>query len=440
VTVAYEKLLAEGYLETRTGSRTFVPAEFRPSPGQGGTAAPARPAAAPHLAQYGTRALALAATGQPEVRRIDFRYGAVSASDFPALAWRRAITNVPGARDERLLYGDPAGTPELRSALQAYLWRARGLRCEAGQIIVVNGTQQGLDLCARLLLDPGDHVVIENPCYGLARDTFAASGAVTVPVGVDADGMQTGHLAALAPARLAFVTPSHQFPLGAIMSVSRRHDLLAWAEAVSGYVIEDDYDSEFRYEGRPIETLRMLDTGDRVIYIGTISKTLSPSLRLGYVVAPAALHAGFVAVKRFADRQSPDLLQKAVAAMITNGTYERHVRRLRSRNAGRRTALLRALDRHLGPRISVAGEAAGLHIVVWFHDIPLRSEQALVDQAAVSGVGIYPIEPHWDPLQKRTVPACAGAILGYASLAEAQIEEGTARLAHVVDRLTRARA
>jgi GntR family transcriptional regulator/MocR family aminotransferase len=438
VTVAYEKLLAEGYLEARAGSSTFVPAAFRAVPAPAGSAAPACPAAAPKLAQHGTRALALAAAPPPQVPRIDFRYGAVAASDFPALAWRRAITNVPAPRDERLLYGDPAGAPELRAALQAYLWRARGLRCDASQVIVVNGTQQGLDLCARLLLDPGDRVVIENPCYGLARDTFAAAGAVAVPVAVDEDGMQTQHLADLPPARLAFVTPSHQFPLGAIMSVSRRRDLLAWAEAVGGYVIEDDYDSEFRYQGRPIETLRMLDSGDRVIYIGTVSKTLSPGLRLGYVVAPRALHAGLVAVKRLADRQSPDLLQQAVAAMIGQGTYERHVRRLRGRNAARRTALLGALDRHFGRRISVAGQAAGLHVVVWFHDVPLRCEPALVDAAAAACVGIYPIAPHWDPRHPRTAPPCAGAILGYASLAEAQMEEGIVRLLTVVDRVARA--
>jgi GntR family transcriptional regulator/MocR family aminotransferase len=436
VTVAYEKLLAEGYLETRAGSSTFVPAGFRPAPAP---VAPAHPAAAPPLAQYGARALALAAAAPLPVLpapRIDFRYGAVAASDFPALAWRRAITNVPAPRDERLRYGDPAGTPELRAALQAYLWRARGLRCEAGQVIVVNGTQQGLDLCARLLLDPGDRVVVENPCYGLARDSFAAAGAVTLPVAVDAEGMQTGRLAALAPARLAFVTPSHQFPLGAIMPVSRRRDLLGWAELVGGYVIEDDYDSEFRYQGRPIETLRMLDTADRVIYIGTLSKTLSPGLRLGYVVAPRALQAGFVALKRLADRQSPDLLQQAVAAMIGDGSYERHVRRLRGLHAARRTALLRALDRHFGARISVVGAAAGLHVVVWFHDVPLHAEAALV-AAAAAGVGIYPIGPHWDPRQPRTAPPCAGAILGYASLAEAQMQAGTARLATAVDRVAK---
>jgi GntR family transcriptional regulator/MocR family aminotransferase len=283
------------------------------------------------------------------------------------------------------------------------------------------------------LLDPGDRVLVEDPCYSIARDIFIAAGGIPVPIAVDRDGMQTGALPRLAAgARLAYVTPSHQFPLGSIMSVSRRQDLLAWARDHDGYVIEDDYDSEFRYDGRPVETMRMLDTADRVIYVGTLSKTLSPALRLGYIVASPALCAGFAAVKRLADRHTAELLQRAAAALIANGTYERHVRRLRRRNADRRNALLAAFRAHLGERVSVAGAAAGLHVVVWFTGLAHTEEAGLIAAAAAAGVGIYPIGPHCHTRGERPDLACAGAILGYASLNETQIDHGVRRLAGVL--------
>jgi GntR family transcriptional regulator/MocR family aminotransferase len=219
--------------------------------------------------------------------QIDFRYGDIAAADFPHLAWRRALTKaLTKSGSRRLRYQVPEGSVELRSALQAYLWRARSLRCDAEQIIIVNGAQQGLDLCSRLLLDVGDRFVIETPCYWAAWHVFESTGATPHYVPVDEEGLQTDALKDVKKARLCYVTPSHQFPLGHVLSASRREKLLRWAAAASAYVIEDDYDGEYRYDIRPIPPLQAFDASEHVIYLGTISKTLTPLLRLGYLVVP----------------------------------------------------------------------------------------------------------------------------------------------------------
>ncbi|TIX54022.1 MAG: PLP-dependent aminotransferase family protein, partial [Mesorhizobium sp.] len=235
----------------------------------------------------------------------DFRYGDLSGADFPVLAWRRASNKAILRRGARLRYGDPQGSSALRVALQGYLWRARGINCVPDQIVIVNGSQQGLDLCARLLLDPGNPFVIENPGYPLARHAFAAAGGVAVPVAVDADGLRTD---ALPPARLACVTPSHQFPLGSVLSATRRRSLLAWATATGAYIVEDDYDGEYRHDIVPISPLQTLGA-ESVIYVGTFSKTLSPTLRLGYLVIPTGLCRAFSEAKRLTDRHAPMLEQ-----------------------------------------------------------------------------------------------------------------------------------
>ena len=359
----------------------------------------------------------------------DFRYGDLAATDFPMLAWRKAVTGAILRRQSRLRYDDPCGLSGLRVALQGYLWRARGLRCGPEEIIVVNGSQQGLDLCARLLLDPGDRVVMEDPGYNLARQVFLAAGAEVVPVVVDQEGMRTEGLPA---ARLAYTTPSHQFPLGGVLSAGRRRELLAWARRTGAHVVEDDYDSEYRYDIAPIPTLQALDDAERVIYSGTVSKTLSPTLRLGYLVVPMALSAAFAKAKRLADRHSPSLEQEALADLIESGAYERHVRRVRRRNAERRTALLAALARNLPGAVTLAGTEAGLHIVVWLNGIPRAAEEGLVLRAAEIGLGIYPISPLYDRTGPAPRPDCAGLVLGYAALTAASIEKGGELLAELV--------
>jgi GntR family transcriptional regulator/MocR family aminotransferase len=359
----------------------------------------------------------------------DFRYGDLAAADFPMLAWRRAVTAAMLRRQPRLRYDDPCGSSTLRAALQAYLWRARGLRCEPERIIVVNGSQQGLDLCARLLLDPGDRAVMEDPGYNLARQVFLAAGAEVVPAAVDRDGMRTEGLPA---ARLAYVTPSHQFPLGGVLSAARRLDLLAWARHAGAHVIEDDYDSEYRFDIAPIPPLQAMDDAGRVIYLGTVSKTLSPTLRLGYLVLPPALLASFAKAKRLADRHAPGLEQEALADLIHSGAYERHVRRVRRRNGERRAALLAGLAALPGDAVTVAGAAAGLHVVAWLNHVPRAREEALVARAWAAGLGLYPVTPLYAPAPAAGMPDQAGLVMGYAGLDLRSIGHGVRVLGEVL--------
>ena len=405
MTAAYEQLIAEGYLEARQGARTQV------AQGLGlvaGTAGQRRPPERPdRLSAYGQR-LADSPCRPCPMATGWWRTSATATwppPTFPMLAWRKAVGAALLRRQARLRYGDPRGSPDLRTALQGYLWRARGLRCEPDQIIVVNGSQQGLDLCARLLLDPGDRVVMEDPGYALARQVFLAAGAEVVPVAVDREGMRTEGLPA---ARLAYTTPSHQFPLGGVMSAGRRRELLAWAQRSGAYVIEDDYDSEYRFDIAPIPPLQALDDAGRVIYLGTVSKTLSPTLRLGYLVVPAALSAVFAKAKRLTDRHTPGLEQEALAELIESGAYERHVRRVRRRNGERRAALLAALSATLGEAVTVVGADAGLHVVVWLNRVPRTQERALIARAHAAGLGVYPSPPSMPPLQRQSGPTRRG--------------------------------
>ncbi|QRM33301.1 PLP-dependent aminotransferase family protein (plasmid) [Microvirga sp. VF16] len=428
VTAAYGQLIAEGYLETRQGARATV------VQGLGLDVPKLREVPAPvtvRLSSYGQRVLDLPIPSPPLPGRLiaDFRYGDVAAADFPTLAWRKAISAAILRRPARLGYGDPAGSLELRAALQGYLWRARGLRCDPDQIVIVNGSQQGLDLCARLLLDPGDRVLVENPCYGLARQTFSAVGAVPIPVDVDGEGMRTD---GLGDARLAYVTPSHQFPLGGVMSAARRRELLSWARRSGAYVIEDDYDSEYRYDIAPIPALQALDGAETVLYLGTVSKTLSPTLRLGYLVVPPGLRDAFVSAKRLSDRHSPALEQDALADLIVSGAYERHVRSARRRNRERRAVLLASLSKTFGDDVAVVGADAGLHVVAWLNRVPKEREDELLARAA-AGLGLYPVSPLYDPAVPASHPGIVGLVMGYASLGEREIEQGVERLASVLD-------
>jgi GntR family transcriptional regulator/MocR family aminotransferase len=422
VTAAYGQLIAEGYLTTRPGSRAIV------AQGLGVAAAPtASSADAPrYLSAFALRLLALPAPAAAQTARIaDFRYGDLSGADFPVLAWRRALTRASLRRAPQLRYGDPQGSAALRNALQAYLWRARGISCTPDRIVIVNGSQQGLDLCARLLLDPGDPFVIENPGYVLARHCFVAAGGVAVPVPVDADGLRTG---SLPTARLAYVTPSHQFPLGSVLSAARRRALLAWAARTRAYVIEDDYDGEYRHDIAPIPPLQTLDPAS-VIYAGTLSKTLSPTLRLGYLVVPAALSRAFVEAKRLTDRHTPLPEQDALADLLASGAYERHVRSIRRRNTERRAVLLQALA-DLCPAVTIAGADTGLHVVAWIDGVAADREPAIIETARAAGVGLYPVSPMYDATEPR--PAAAGFVLGYAGLDPDALRRGVAVLATVL--------
>lgn len=429
VTAAYEQLLAEGFIETGQGRRARVTPMLRVA--RSLRQRSKRTQRAARLSAYARRLADLAESPVvSEPLPIDFRYGDIAAADFPGLAWRRALTKAAttsGSR--RLRYQEPQGSTELRTSLQAYLWRARSLRCSHEQIIIVNGSQQGLDLCARVLLDAGDRFVIESPCYWAARHVFETVGASPQFVPVDEEGLRTDMLDSIKKARLCYVTPSHQFPLGHILSAPRRAQLLHWASNAGAYIVEDDYDGEYRYDIRPIRPLHTFDEAAHVIYLGTISKTLSPLLRLGYLVLPPELVDAFRAAKRLTDRHSPTLEQAALAAFIESGAYERHIRKLRRKNAQRRTALLDAFSENFGNTITVQGSEAGLHLVAWFRNHGSAQEEQLAQQARSAGVGIYPISDLYEHPRAFAAKRRAGFVFGYAALEERDIRKGIARLA-----------
>lgn len=415
VTVAaFDRLLAEGYAAGRRGAGTFVAAEI---------VRRRAPASAIPLSAYGERAAELRLP-PPEPRQrempFDFAHGQAGAGLFPLEQWRRLLLGCLRRGTPRQLgYADAAGNPELREAIASHLRRARAVACDASQVIVVSGSQQALDLVARVVLREGDVVAIEDPQYQGARQVFRASGARLYGAAVDGEGVDPRRLPL--PARLAFVTPSHQFPTGAILPLARRLELLAWAGRAGALVIEDDYDGEFHYADRPVESLQGLDREGRVIYLGTFSRTMYPGLRLGYLVCPAALLEPLRTAKYLADRHSATLEQEALARFLKTGAYERHLRRVRRANAARREALLEAVRRHLGDRVRVSGEDAGTHVVLWLAEG--EDEAAAIARAARYGVGVYPVAPYFLGPSRRT-----GLLLGYTRLEPGWIDEGIRRL------------
>ena len=433
VTAVYDQLVAEGFIVTSPGRVARVAGQVAPA-----VTPPGRPVrSAPPLSVFGRRVekmvLSALPAGQP--CRIDFLYGAVASRDFPTLQWRRAYQAALLQHQHRLYYAPPEGDASLRRALQGYLGRARGLGCDTEQIVIVHGSQQAIDLCARVLLDPGDAFAFEDPGYLMARRCFEATGARLLPVPVDDHGLDTARLPNDDRVRLAYATPSHQFPLGAMLPIARRQELLKWAGQRRAWIIEDDYDGEFRYGQRPIDALQAIDRDGRVIYVGTFSKALSPQLRLGYLVLPPELVPTFRQAKRLTDRHAPVLEQRALASLIDSGAYERHVRRVRRENERRRTALLDAIAHHLPANARVVGTAAGLHVVLWLPSVPHQNEPAVVAAARERGVGVYPVSPLFASPPSRTRPRRAGLILGYASLTIEQIEKGVRALAAAIARV-----
>ncbi|HKA42084.1 MAG TPA: PLP-dependent aminotransferase family protein [Burkholderiales bacterium] len=431
IMLAYEQLQAEGYVVSRDRSTTLVAGVVPPRPLP---ELPEPPTTRARLSAYAlrlTRDPAMPPSGSyasgPGIR-YDFRYGRPAVDEFPRDIWRRLLAaraRRPGR--DALGYTSPAGYVQLRAALVDYLKRARGLSCDAGQIVIVNGSQQAIDLAARVLLDPRDAAIVEEPHYPGATLAFEAIGARLIRIPTDAQGLDTARLPPSGDrARLAYVTPCHQFPTGVIMPLERRLALLDWAARSDAWIVEDDYVSEFRYEGSPLEAMQALDRNGRVIYIGSFSKTLFPALRLAYVVLPRPLVRPFLAAKWVSDRFSTMLPQEALADFIASGQFERYLRRAGSRNAARRRALIGALTEHFGERIEIAGENTGVHLMVWLNDVGSRNVGALIERAARAGVGLYPITPYYSRPPRR-----AGLLFGYAALTEADIRAGIRRFAEV---------
>jgi GntR family transcriptional regulator / MocR family aminotransferase len=423
VLMAYEQLLAEGFVTGRGGSGTYVSERLA------GKVTPSRRRSARvRLSRFGAAAAESAASvdspqRRPVVLRYDFLYGRSDLETFPFETWRRLLlSQARKASARRFDYGSALGNQDLREAICAHVRRSRAVVCDPSEVIVVNGSQQALDLVTRVLVERGDSVAIEDPHYNGAREALRTAGARLLPVPVDRDGLNPARLPD--EACLAFVTPSHQFPTGAILPLDRRLALLEWSRRCNAVIVEDDYDGEFHYEGRPLESLQGLDTDGRVVYIGTFSRTVFPSLRIGYLIAPRSLVSVIAAAKWLSDLHSATLEQQTLAEFIANGMYERHLRRLRRRNTARRTALLESLQRFLGDRVEVTGQRAGAHVVLW----PQKrvSEETVVAEAERRNVGIYGISHCF-----LHPPSRPGFILGYAHLNEREIREGIRLLGEV---------
>ena len=424
-------MINQGILESRYGAGSYVSEldgaildEFEPPP-------EASPGSVVKTSEYAKRLRRLDSSPILERTelRYDFRYGLPIIGDFPFQTWSRIVARRAMIGSVPVLgYGEAAGYLPLRVEIAEYLRRARGISCTPEQVIITSGSQQALDLTSKILTDRGDRVVLEEPSYEGARQVFSAIGARIVAVPVDGDGLQVSRLPGLSSGvKAVYVTPSHQFPTGAVLSKTRRVQLLDWARDANSYVIEDDYDGELRYDIRNIAAIKGMDSEDRVIYIGTLSKVLFPSLRLGYLVSPRALVDSFITAKHVTDRLTPALLQMSLADFMVQGHFGRHIIRAKRICAQRRTALMSAVDEYLKGRVSLEGTNAGIHVMMWINGRSSRDVPAIVQASAEQGVGVYPIEPYF-----MHPPKYAGLILGYASMEENMIHDGIKRFSEVL--------
>jgi GntR family transcriptional regulator / MocR family aminotransferase len=424
VLAAYDQLLVEGFVAGRAGSGTYVAEGLSAGPPSRGA-----DSARLRLTRFGKAAAAaaqlpVAAGGRPPALRYDFSYWRSSVEMFPFELWRRILLRHARRATLRSLdYGPAAGSLALREAICAHLQRSRAVVSDASQVIIVNGSQQALDLAARGLVERGDPVVLENPHYQGARSVFQAAGARLHAIPVDGDGLDPARLPARA--RIAYVTPSHQLPTGAILPLSRRLALLQWARRAGAVILEDDYDGEFRYHGQPLESMQGIDTEGRVVYLGTFSRTIFPALRIGYMIVPPSLVPAFTGAKLLSDRHTSTLEQETLAEFIATGAYERHLRRARRLHARRRETMLDAIARHLGDRVSVTGDASGTHLVIWPRT--RVAESTLIAQAAARHVSVYGISSYF--LGRAARP---GLMLGYSRMKEPDIREGIRRLAEAI--------
>ncbi len=422
---AYSQLLAEGYFESRVGAGTFVSSSLPDL-----LASPAHWSAEP--SQSGSRTVSrradLTVWRRPWMRSSGaFSIGQLAFDHFPFTIWSTLMARrARKVNASSLNYSDAMGDKEFRKTLALYLRISRGVHCDAGQIMIVSGSQQALDLCGRILVDPGDPVWIEEPGYGLMRHTLTIAGCRLVPVPVDDQGLDVAAGIKKSPtARAAYVTPSHQYPLGATMSASRRLQLLDWAHKVDSWIVEDDYDSEYRYESMPIASLQGLDQGSRVIYIGTFSKTLFPSLRIGYIVIPPDLVDRFATVRGATDICAPHFYQAVLTDFIEQGHYARHLRKTRLIYNERRNALVSALQRAFGSRLQIMGAEAGMHVSVTLP--PGLGDYEISLRAAEENLWLWPLSTAY--MGKN---AQQGFILGFGSTKVSEMPKAVRRLHDIV--------
>nr|WKF62169.1 HTH-type transcriptional regulatory protein GabR [Paraburkholderia busanensis] len=436
----FERLLAEGYLSARAGSGTFVAEGLERLPAASSAHAREVDSAREH-AKPGARSAARAQPLWDEMPDIlplpratvpsplDFVGGAVDKSLFPFDVWRRCVNHALRAQARSPgTYREAGGEQELRLAISRYLAFNRAVSSNWDDVIVTQGAQHALDLIARITFRPGDVAAIEDPGYPPVHACFQAAGARVVPVPVDSEGLIVARLPD--NARLVYVTPSHQFPLGMPMSLERRVELLEWAQKRGAVIIEDDYDCEYRFEGRPMEPLKSLDRAGLVAYVGTFSKTIFPELRMGYVVPPASLRGALLKARQIVDGHGCTLTQTALASFMLNGDFAKHLRRMHKTYAARRAMLLHHLQGDLARWFEPIVPTAGIHMAAHLK-APL-SEAAVVAAARSEAVGIYGLAPFYLRAKPR-----AGLIFGYGSIAVEHVDASLAKLAEVLPRIAR---
>lgn len=431
VAESYDRLCSEGYIHTVAKSGTFVSESLPESllasaPVNDDVAAPAPPSEGyDRLSAFGRAVLGCDSSFQRNYYDINFGYGPPDLEFFPLEQWRRLLLAHCRKADPKV-FGycvDYAGYAGLREAVAAYLSRSRAVRCTPEQVVIVNGSQQALDLIVRIMLDRGDYVAMENPGYFPMRLCSLAQGAHIYPVPIDEHGMVVGMLPQTPSKRmkLVYLTPSHQYPTGTVLPLSRRLEVLSWAAQNQIMIIEDDYDSEFRYAGRPLPSLQGIDKSDCVIYTGTFSKTLFPAIRLGFIVLPERLAGVFTKAKVLADRQAPMLEQYALTDFINDGHMERHIRKMRMIYEKRRNATVESFKEFFGDCAAILGENSGMSVLVRFNTGLSDAEvQAL---AATERIGLI------------TAAACyhegyepGEFFIGYSDIPEEKIRDGIRRL------------
>ena len=412
VSAAYDRLTAEGFVAARTGSGTFVRAT--------GFDRPPEPAAGDGLRPRTVWQGISAPPPDTSTFEYDFRVGIPDSSLFPFATWRRLVARqFTMSRLGSLAHDGAASHPALAAALARHIGVSRAVRATAEDVLVTNGAQQALDLIGRVFVEPGTVVAVEDPGYTGPRDLFTSLGAKVVGVPVDAEGIVVSALPA--DARLVYVTPSHQFPLGMPMSLPRRKDLLDWAERTGAVVVEDDYDSEFRFSGRPIEPLQNLDRAGRVVYVGSLSKVLLPTLRLGFLIAPPSLRPALRAAKYVTDWNSARPMQAALAEFIDEGLLARHIRRTRSEYQTRHDRIAKTLRTSFSDILEPVPAAAGLHMAAYFVDD--RDDIDVRRRVREKGVGLYALTPF-----RHSGPGRTGLVIGYGAIPSARIDEGLRRL------------
>jgi GntR family transcriptional regulator/MocR family aminotransferase len=416
VVTAYEMLCVEGLAHGRGGSGTFVSGEAATS------AARHEPDHVEAASRYAARLRELppfALRRLPPRLRYDLQYGEPLTNLPLTGAWSRALAHA--AERAELHYPHAQGVLALREAIADHVGRRRGIACDSNDVVVVHGTQQAISLLARVLADEGDEVVLEEPHYELVTYALQAHGLAPIFVDTDREGLVCEELPPR-PVRFVYVTPSHQFPTGAELSLRRRRALLAYAEEHGAWIVEDDYDGEFRYEPGAMPALKSLDERGRVFYVGTFSKVLFPALRLGFVIAPRAMRRDLVMAKRLDDLGCSAIEQCTMATFMRDGSFDRHLRKAWTELRRRRSALLAGLARH-APALEVVQSAAGMHVVAWLPGWTTARFDALIATAAERGLGLHPIHPHYV-----RPPHWPGLLLGFAGLSVSQLRAATALL------------